>query len=173
MAPADAINRRQNHPSPLQARMRKRDEGVPCLLARSEIKKADLPSAEMDRHLPVKRCVGQQRREVALCAQWAERIEHRPSGQGAARRRMVVHRPVGGRVQPLLTAARRWRPLVVRRERHSSWPAERSRRFDMLTGCPNLSVGVPATAMATASLVYPAMTSVEKTPGPTLKSAPT
>src|SRR5258706_7976402 len=42
-----------------QARMRKRDEGVPCLLARSEIEKANLPSAEMDRHLAVKRCVGQ------------------------------------------------------------------------------------------------------------------
>src|SRR5215475_11906309 len=41
------------------ARMRKRDEGVPCLLARSEIEKADLPSPEMDRHLAVKRCVGQ------------------------------------------------------------------------------------------------------------------
>jgi hypothetical protein len=39
--------------------MRKRDEGVPCLLARSEIKKADLASAEMDRHLAVKRSVGQ------------------------------------------------------------------------------------------------------------------
>jgi hypothetical protein len=39
--------------------MRKRDEGVPCLLTRSEIEKADLPSAEMDRHLAVKRCVGQ------------------------------------------------------------------------------------------------------------------
>src|SRR5262249_58183191 len=40
------------------ARMRKRDEGVPCLLARSETEKAELPSPEMDRHLAVKRCVG-------------------------------------------------------------------------------------------------------------------
>ena len=68
--------------------------------------------------------------KLLFCAQWAERIEHWRSGQGAARRRMVFHRPAGGRVQPLLTAARRWRPLGVGRERRSSWPAERRRRFE-------------------------------------------